>query len=43
MTIKEFVYKLREIALAQVRPVLAIDFEPSGDGLQLYIRFKGLA
>lgn len=40
MTMKEFVYKLREIGLAQLRPVLAIDFEPSGDGVKLTARFK---
>lgn len=39
-TVKEFIHELRTLALAQPRPVLAIDFEPSKDGLKLTARFK---
>ncbi len=40
MTITEFIRQLAKLAKAEARPVLAIDFAPSNDGIALRIRFK---
>jgi len=37
---RDFVFKLRDLAREQARPVFAIDFEPVKDGLKLSFRFK---
>jgi hypothetical protein len=40
MTMQEFVRKLRDLARKQRHSVLAIDFEPSSDGIDLTIRLR---